>query len=116
MIGQSKSAGVLWLIAAVFGAAITIIFRIDPFQWVVTMTTGLAAAIVGVQLVSRPSAATFTLSNVAGMVWLVVYLALIILQRAELVAWGTDLFLGVLGVSAAALEYRTWHSPKHYIE
>ena len=110
MIRQSKLAGVLWLIAAVLAVAVTVIFRIDIIQWVLTIAAGIAAAIVGVILIGQPKATIFTWSNVTGLVWLVVYVALTIQQRAELVAWITDVFLGVLGVGAMALAYRAYHS------
>ena len=37
-------AGALWLVAAAFAIAITIIFRIDPVQWAVTFALGVVAA------------------------------------------------------------------------
>ena len=48
-------AGAVWLIAAGFAIAITLIFRIDPVQWVVTMAVGVVAAVLGLWLIARPS-------------------------------------------------------------
>ena len=49
-------AGALWLVAAGFTIAMTLIFRTDPLQWVVTLAIGVAAATVGLLLVARPRA------------------------------------------------------------
>lgn len=113
MIRGSRLAGVLWLIAAILAVAVTVAFRNDVYQWVVTIAAGVAAAIVGINLINRSSATIFTWSNVIGLGWLVVYAALIIQQRAELAAWGTDVLLGVLGLGAAVLAYRASGTSQH---
>ena len=61
----------------------------------------MAAAIAGALLVWRPADRAVTLCTVVGVGWLVVYAGLTVEQRAELVAWTTDVFLGALGLIAA---------------
>ncbi len=63
---RSKSAGVLWLVAAVFAVTLTVVFRVDRVQWIVTIAASAAAGIAGVLLLTRPNAEIITWSNVAG--------------------------------------------------
>ena len=101
-----KWAGVLWLAAAVFSVVITVVFRIDQAQWLVTIIAGVAAAIIGVLLIWRPIAGIATWSTVVGVAWLVIYAWLTVQQRNETAAWTTDVFIGALGVIAALVAYR----------
>ena len=103
---RSKLAGVLWLVAGVFTVIITVVFRVDVWQWIVTIALGIAAATVGLLLLIRPSGAIITWSSALGVVWLLVYAALTIVQRHEPVAWNTDVFIGIVGVVAAVVAYR----------
>jgi len=64
-------AGVLWLVAAGLAIAMTLIFRTDPVQWVVTTAVGVVAAVVGLLLIARPSARVVSASNVVAVVWIV---------------------------------------------
>ena len=101
-ISLSKLAGVVWLVAALFSVAITLIFRIYWWQWVVTIAAGVAAAIVGVLLVWRPQRGVVKWSFGVAIAWLVLYAWLTYVQRAEQVAWNTDVFISALGAIAAA--------------
>ena len=38
-MNRLRIAGVLWLAAAGFAIAMTLIFRVDPVQWIVTMAS-----------------------------------------------------------------------------
>ena len=67
-------AGALWLVAAGFAIAMTLIFRTDPLQWVVTMAIGVIAAVVGLWLIARPSALVVSASNAVSVVWTVLYM------------------------------------------
>ena len=66
-----RIAGALWLVAAGFAIAMTLIFRTDPLQWVATLAIGLAAAAVGLLLIARPSALVLSASNAVSVVWMV---------------------------------------------
>lgn len=98
-----KWAGVVWLVAAVFGLVITVVFRTEQIQWILTIIASAAAAIVGLLIIWRPIRDIVTWSGVVGIAWLVIYAWLTYSQRGELVAWTTDVFLGAIGVIAAAL-------------
>ncbi len=99
-------AGALWLAAAGFAIAMTIIFRVDPIQWVVTFAIGVAAAVVGLWLIARPSALVVSVSNVVAVVWIVLYAVLAVQQSEELVASATDVFLIAIGAAAGLAAYR----------
>jgi hypothetical protein len=99
-------AGALWLIAAGFAIAMTLIFRTDPVQWVVTMAIGVVAAVVGLWLIARQSAVVVSASNVVVVVWTVLYVVLAVQQAEELAAWTTDVALIAIGGVAGLVAYR----------
>ena len=99
-------AGVLWLLAAGFAIAMTIIFRVDPVQWVVTIAVALVAAILGLWLIARPRDLVVSASYVVAVVWTVLYAVLTVQQSDELAAWTTDVSLIVIGAAAGVAAYR----------
>ena len=99
-------AGAVWLAAAGFAIAITLIFRVEPVQWMVTMAIGVVAAVVGVLLIARPSALILSASNVVAVVWIVLYAVLTVQQSDELAAWTTDVALIAIGAVAGVVAYR----------
>ena len=100
------TAGGLWLVAAGLAIAVTLSFRVDPVQWVVTMAVGVAAAVLGLWLIARPHALVVSASNVVAVVWTVLYAVLTVRQSDELVAWTTDVFLIAIGAAAGVAAYR----------
>jgi hypothetical protein len=99
-------AGALWLLAAGFAIAMTIIFRVDPVQWVVTLAVAVVAAILGLWLIARPRDLVVSASNVVALVWTVLYAVLTVQQSDELAAWTTDVFLIAIGAAAGVAAYR----------
>lgn len=99
-------AGVLWLVAAGFAIAMTLIFRTDPVQWVVTIAVAVIAAVLGLWLIARPSALIVSASNVVAVVWIVLYAVLAVQQSDEVAAWTTDIALVAIGVAAGLVAYR----------
>jgi uncharacterized membrane protein YeaQ/YmgE (transglycosylase-associated protein family) len=99
-------AGALWLAAAGFAIAMTLTFRTDPVQWVVTIAIGVVAAAVGLWLIARPSALVVSASNLVAVVWTVLYAVLAVQQSDELAAWTTDVFLIAIGAAAGVIAYR----------
>jgi hypothetical protein len=99
-------AGAVWLVAAGFAIAMTLIFRTDPVQWVVTTAVGLIAAVLGFWLIARPSALVVSASNVVAVVWTVLYAVLAVQQSDELAAWTTDIALIAIGMAAGLVAYR----------
>lgn len=99
-------AGALWLVAAAFAIAMTLIFRTDSLQWVVTMAMGVVAAVLGLSLIASTSAVVVSASNIVSVVWIVLYAVLTVQQSAELAAWTTDVALIAIGVAAGLVAYR----------
>ena len=99
-------AGVLWLVAAGSAIAVTLTFRDDPVQWVVTIAVGAIAAVLGLWLMARPSAPVVSASNAVSVVWIVLYGVLTALQSDELAAWTTDVALMAIGGVAGLAAYR----------
>jgi len=104
-------AGALWLVAAGFAIAMTVIFRTNQVQWVVTIATGVVAAVVGLWLLARPSALVVSASNIVAVVWIVLYAVLTVLQSDELAAWTTDVALIAIGAVAGVATYRAAARP-----
>jgi len=99
-------AGVLWLLAAGFAIAMTIIFRVDPVQWVVTIAVAMVAAVPGLWLIARPRDLVVSASNVVAVVWTVLYAVLAVQQSDEFAAWTTDVFMIAIGAAAGVAAYR----------
>ena len=105
-MNRLRVAGALWLVAAGFAIVMTLIFRVDPVQWVVTMAVGVVAAVLGLWLIARPSSRVVSASNVVAMVWIVLYAVLTVQQADELAAWTTDVILIAIGAAAGVAAYR----------
>jgi hypothetical protein len=99
-------AGALWLLAAGSAIAMTLNFRVDPVQWVVTMAVGVVAIVLGLWLIARPSPTVVSASNIVAVMWAVLYGVLTVLQSDELAAWTTDVALVAIGGAAGLVAYR----------
>jgi hypothetical protein len=99
-------AGALWLAAAGFAIAMALIFRTDQVHWVVTMASGVVAAVVGLWLIARPSPMVVSASNVVAVTWAVLYGVLTVQQSDELAAWTTDVALIAIGGAAGFVASR----------
>ena len=99
-------AGVLWLVAAAFAIAMTLIFRTDPVQWVITMAVGVVAAVLGLWLIARPNATIVSASNGMAVAWTALYAVLAVQQSGELAALTTDVALIAVGAAAGLATYR----------
>ena len=99
-------AGALWLVAAAFSIAMTLIFRTDPVQWVITIAVGAVAAVLGLWLIARPNAMVLSASNGVAVAWTVLYAVLAVQQSGELAAWTTDVALIAIGAAAGLVAYR----------
>jgi hypothetical protein len=99
-------AGVIWIAAAAFAIAMTITFRTDALQWVVTIPVGAVAAVVGLWLIARPRAPVVSASNVVAVGWTLLYGVLALQQSDELAAWTTDVALMAIGAAAGLATYR----------
>ena len=99
-IPRLGTAGAMWLAAAGFAIAITLIFRVDPAQWVFTMAVGVVAAVLGLWMLSRPGARVAIASKVVAVVWVVLYAVLAVQQSDDVAALTTDIALTAIGAAA----------------
>jgi hypothetical protein len=99
-------AGALWFVAAAFAIAMTLIFRTDPVQWVITIVVGLVSGVLGLWLIARPSALVVSASSAIAVAWIVLYSVLAVQQSDELAAWITDVALIAIGAAAGLVAYR----------
>jgi uncharacterized membrane protein HdeD (DUF308 family) len=95
----------LWLVAAGFAVAMTVIFRTDPAQWLVTIAAGVFAVVLGFWLISRPSTRVVSASAVLTVVWTVLYVMLMVQQSDEVAAWTTDIALLAIGLAAGLVTH-----------
>jgi len=105
-MNKMRTAGILWIVSALAATGMTLVFRDNPIQLVVTIAAAIVAAALGFWIIARPSNAAVLVSNVVGVAWLVLYAWLTIWQSGELAAWTTDVFLALIGLGAAFLAYR----------
>lgn len=96
-MSKLKAIGTTWLAVAALSIAVTVVFRVDSAQIVVTLALALVTAALGGWMVLRPSTAAVGASLGVGIVWLAVYAGLAVLQSGEIAAWVTDAFLAVVG-------------------
>lgn len=101
-----RIAGVLWLVAAGFAIPITLSFRTDPVEWVVTVVLGVIVTVLGLWLIARPGTPVVYASNILGVVWTVLYVVLTLQQFGDLAAWTTNVVLIAIGAAAGVVAYR----------
>jgi hypothetical protein len=106
-----RIAGALWIAVAVMSIGATVIFRVDSSQIVATLSIGVTTAVLGCWMLALPSRFAIPTSIVAGVIWLLVYLGLAVLQSDELAAWVTDAFLALAASSPAIL---AWTARSHF--
>jgi hypothetical protein len=111
-MSRSRTAGVLWLIAGVSTAGIAF-FIVDPLTLGVFVIGAIAAVVLGLAFLFRPSPGLLMWSNVAGVAWLVAFGTITVLNITnpveEVLSLVWIVLFGVLGAVAA---YR-WGAQPH---
>ena len=102
---KRRLGGALWMLLAALSITVTLVFRVDQLQIAATIALGIATAVLGAWMIVRPSGSPVGASIAAGVIWLVVYLGLAVLQADELAAWVTDAFLAAVGGAIAVLAW-----------
>jgi len=112
-MNRYQIAGILWLIGAVLGAAVTVALRADAdmtakmnttISSAITLVGSAIAAVIGILLLWRPSSTTVLLSTIGGVAWTAMYGALAVIQFGEK-GWATDAVLGLVGGAAAVVAH-----------
>jgi uncharacterized membrane protein HdeD (DUF308 family) len=82
------------------------------FPWWLVLLEGIAAAIIGLFLLTAPSATLFVLIQVLGIFWLVGGLFRIVSIFLDTSLWGWKLIAGALGIVAGivVLQHPVWSS------
>jgi hypothetical protein len=100
-----RIAGALWIAVAGMSIAATVVFRVDSSQIVATIGIGLATGLLGLWMLALPSRIAIPTSIGAGVVWLLLYLGLAVVQSDELAAWVTDAFLALAACSPVLIAW-----------
>ena len=106
-MGRRQVIGLSWIAVAAASAAVTLTFRDDSAQIIVTLVLAVVTAGFGAWVVVRGGAGSMQASVIAAIAWVAVYGILAILQAGEVTALVTDVFLAVIG---AALGLVAWRS------
>ena len=86
-MNRFQIAGVLWLVAAILGAAVSVAYRtemtMDTSWYAITLVGSAIAAVLGILLLWRPSSTTVLLSTIGAVAWVLMYGALTLIQSAK---------------------------------
>ena len=102
-----RIAGAIWIAVAAMSIAATVLFRVDSSQIVATIGVGMATVVLGSWMLALPSPIAIPASIVVGIVWLLLYLGLAVVQSGELAAWVTDAFLALAATIPALVAWTT---------
>ena len=113
-MNRFQIAGVLWLVAAILGAAISVAYRteatMDTSWYAITLVGSAIAALLGILLLWRPSSTTVLLSTIGAVAWVLMYGALTLIQFGE-TGWATDAAIGTIGALAGVVAYSAGREP-----
>jgi hydrogenase/urease accessory protein HupE len=96
----------LWIVAGVLGIGTSLVFRVEPLTWAITIVLGILAVLVGTAPLVRADPRVARWSVALGMVWVSCYVALAVWQLGDPAALITDVGLAVIGAAAAAVGRR----------
>jgi hypothetical protein len=103
---RSRAAGVLWLIAGISSGGIAF-FIVDPLTLTVFIVGCVVGVLLGLVYLIRPSMRLVRWSTLAGIVWLVAFGAVTMLNITNPVAEVLSVvWVALFGVAAAAVAYR----------
>lgn len=102
---RSRAAGVLWLIAGISSGGIAF-FIVDPLTLAVFIVGSVIGVVLGLAYLVRPSARLVRWSTLAGVVWLVAFGAVTILNITNPIAEVLSvIWVALLGVAGSAVGY-----------
>lgn len=99
--------GLSWIAVAASSAAVTLAFRDDTAQIIVTLVLAAVTAGLGAWAVVRGGAGSMEASIVAAIAWVAVYGILAILQADDVNALVTNVGLAVIGAALGLLAWRS---------
>jgi len=96
----------LWIVAGVLGIGTSLVFRVEPVAWAITITLGILAVLVGTVPLLRADPRVAPWSVALGIAWVSCYFALAVWQLDDLAALITDVGLTLFAVAAVVVGRR----------
>lgn len=90
----------LWIVAGVIGVGTSLVYRVEPVAWAITIALGILAVLVGTiaLLGAVPRVPRWSLA--LGIAWVSCYVALAVWQVGDPAALVTDVGLAFFGAAA----------------
>ena len=104
-------ASSLWIVAGVLGISTSLLFRVEPVPWAITIALGILAVLVGIVLLLRAVPRVARWSAALGVAWVSCYVALAVWQLDDPAALTTDVALALLGAAAVVVGHRPAAAP-----
>jgi hydrogenase/urease accessory protein HupE len=96
----------LWIVAGVLGIGTSLVFRVEPLSWAITIALGILAVLVGTVPLLRAEPRVAPWSVALGIAWVSCYVALAVWQLDDPAALITDVGLALIGAAAAVVGRR----------
>ena len=101
-----------WIVAGVLGISTSLVFRVEPVPWAITIVLGILAVLVGTLPLLRPDPRVAPWSKALGIAWVSCYVALAMWQLGDPAALTTDVGLALLGAAAVVVGRRRAAVPR----
>ena len=96
----------LWIVAGVLGIGTSLVFRVEPLTWAITIVLGIAAVLVGIEPFLRSDPRLARWSMPLGIAWVACYVALAVWQLHDPAALITDVGLALIVAAAVVVGRR----------
>jgi hypothetical protein len=96
----------LWMLAGVLGIGTSLLFRLEPLSWAITIAPGILAVLVGIVALLRSDPPVALWSVVLGVAWVPCYVALAVWQLGDPAALVTDVGLAFFAAAAVVVGRR----------
>jgi len=96
----------LWIVAGVLGIGTSLVFRLEPLSWAITIALGILAVLVGTVPLLRADPRVARWSVALGVAWVSCYVALAAWQLDDPAALITDVGLALIGAAATVVGRR----------
>ena len=96
----------LWIVAGALGIGTSLVFRVEPLGWAITIVLGILAVLVGTVALLRADARLAPWSVALGIAWVSCYAALAVWQLDDPAALITDVGLALMVAAAVGVGRR----------
>ena len=96
----------LWIVAGVIGISTSLLFRVEPVTWAITIVLGILAVLLGIILLRRADPRVEQWSVALGIAWVSSFLVLAVWQLGDPAALVTDIGLALFGAAAVVVGRR----------